>query len=81
MKAYHKIGNQLAKACRETASILHRGDYARMVKALPNIFQGLLFLNYDRDVTAEEYTANWNENKWEEYLESVEKLNKEILEV
>ena len=81
MKAYHKIGNQLAKACRETASILHRGDYARMVKALPNIFQGLLFLNYDRDITAEEYTANWNENKWEEYLESVEKLNKEILEV
>jgi hypothetical protein len=52
-----------------------------MVKALPNIFQGLLFLNYDHDVTAEEYTANWNENKWEEYLEAVEKLNKEILEV
>jgi hypothetical protein len=81
MKAYHRIGNQLAKACRETVSILHRGDYARMVKALPNIFQGLLFLNYDHDVTAEEYTANWNENKWEEYLEAVEKLNKEILEV
>ena len=35
-------------------------------------------MNYDRDVTAEEYTSNWNENKWEEYLESLEKLGKEV---
>ena len=81
MKAYHRIGNQLAKACRETASILHRGDYARLVKALPAIYQGLLYMNYDRDVTAEEYTSKWNENKWDEYLGAVENLNKEILEV
>ena len=79
MNAYHNIGNKLAESCRTTATILHKGDYARLVKTFPVIFQGLLFMNYDRDVTAEEYTANWNENKWEEYLESLEKLNKEVL--
>ena len=79
MNAYHNIGNRLAESCRTTATILHKGDYARLVKTFPVIFQGLLFMNYDRDVTAEEYTANWTENKWEEYLESLEKLNKEVL--
>jgi hypothetical protein len=79
MNAYHNIGNRLAESCRTTATILHKGDYARLVKTFPVIFQGLLFINYDRDVTAEEYTANWNENKWEEYIESLEKLNKEVL--
>lgn len=78
MNAYHNIGNRLAKSCRTTATILHKGDYARLVKTFPVIFQGLLFMNYDRDVTAEEYTSNWNENKWEEYLESLEKLGKEV---
>lgn len=79
MNAYHNIGNRLAESCKTTATILHKGDYARLVKTFPVIFQGLLFMNYDRDVTAEEYTANWNENKWEEYLESLENLNKEVL--
>ena len=78
MNAYHNIGNRLAESCRTTATILHKGDYARLVKTFPVIFQGLLFMNYDRDVTAEEYTSNWNENKWEEYLESLEKLGKEV---
>jgi hypothetical protein len=35
-------------------------------------------MNYDRDVTAQEYTAQWNENKWEACIEEVEKLNKQI---
>lgn len=78
MNAYHNIGNRLAASCRTTATILHKGDYARLVKTFPVIFQGLLFMNYDRDVTAEEYTSNWNENKWEEYLESLEKFGKEV---
>ena len=78
MNAYHNIGNRLAESCRTTATILHKGDYARLVKTFPVIFQGLLFMSYDRDITAEEYTSNWNENKWEEYLESLEKLGKEV---
>ena len=74
MNTYINIGNKLAEACRTTVTILHKGDYARLVKTFPAIFQGLLFMNYDRDVTAEEYTANWTENKWEEYLENMEHL-------
>lgn len=81
MNAYHNIGNRLAEACRVLVGKIDRGDYARLVKALPKIYHGLLFCNYDREVTAEQYTSGWNENKWEEYLEAVEKLNKEILGV
>lgn len=79
MNSYHNIGNKLAQACRQMI-LLERKDYAKLVQALPNIFQGLLYMNYDRFVSAQEYTAKWNENKWDEYLTEVEKLNKEILE-
>lgn len=78
MNTYINIGNKLAESCRTTATILHKGDYARLIKTFPVIFQGLLFMNYDRDVTAEEYTSKWNENKWEEYLVAIERLNEEI---
>lgn len=78
MNAYHNLGNRLVESCRINATILHKGDYARLIKTFPVIFQGLLFMNYDRDVTAEEYTSKWNENKWEEYLVAIERLNEEI---
>jgi hypothetical protein len=80
MNAYYRVGNELAQACRQMI-LLERKDYAKLVKALPKIYQGLLYMNYDRFVSAQEYTSKWNENKWEEYLEAVEKFNKEILEV
>ena len=80
MNSYHNVGNKLAQACRQMI-LLERKDYAKLVQALPNIFQGLLYMNYDRFVSAQEYTAKWNENKWDEYLTEVEKLNKEILDI
>ncbi len=79
MNAFCNIGNKLAEMCRTTATILHRGDYARMVKTAPVLFQGLLFMNYDRDVSAEEYTSGWNENKWEACLDNFEELYKSFL--
>lgn len=79
MKAYCNVGNKLAEMCRTTATILHRGDYARMIKTVPTLFQGLLFMNYDRDVSAEEYTSGWNENKWEACLETFEELYQSFL--
>lgn len=77
MDTYRKIGNQLVSACHTIANKISRGDYARLVKALPNIYQGLLFLNYENHVSAEEYTSKWNENKWADYLERLEKLKDE----
>lgn len=77
MNAYHNIGNKLAQACRQMI-LLERRDYARLVQALPAIYQGLLYMNYDRFVSAQEYTSKWNENKWEEYLVAIERLNEEI---
>jgi hypothetical protein len=63
------IGDKLAEACREMSNILSRPDYARLVKAMPDIYQGLLFCNYEAVKTMADYTAKWNESKWEEYLE------------
>lgn len=67
------IGDKLAEACREMSSILSRPDYARLVKAMPDIYHGLLFCNYGASRTMAEYTAKWTEAKWEEYLELFEK--------
>lgn len=69
MKLFVSIGNMLAEACRVISDKLARPDYARMVKVLPEIYQGLLFCNYNNTVTMADYTSKWNENKWEEYLE------------
>ena len=77
MNAFKNIGNKLAASCRSVADKLSRADYATLVHTFPKIFQGLLFFNYDRVVTAEDYTSNWNENKWEEYLIEMEKLKDE----
>jgi len=74
INGFTNIGNQLAKACREISGKLSKGDYARLVQALPKIYQGLLYYNYDREVTMEDFTSKWNENKWEEYLEAFKKL-------
>lgn len=74
INGFLNIGNTLAVACRALADRIERADYAVFIKALPNIYQGLLFCNYDKPMTAEEFTSKWNENKWEEYLESFEKL-------
>jgi hypothetical protein len=57
--------------------LLERKDYARLVQALPKIYQGLLYMNYDRFVSAQEYTSKWNENKWEEYILEMERINNE----
>lgn len=75
--AFFKLGNSLATSCRK-ARQMSRGAYSELVKTFPKTYQGLLYLNYERDVTAEEYTVKWNENKWEEYLEEFEKLIKDF---
>lgn len=77
MNSYHNIGNKLAQACRQMI-LLERKDYAKIVQAFPKIYQGLLYLNYERFVSAQEYTSKWNENKWDEYLTSIEELRDEI---
>lgn len=73
MTAYLAISNKLVEVCRK-ARALPRAAYAELVKTFPMLFQGLLFLNYNRDMSAEEYTSGWHENKWEEYLTKFEKL-------
>ena len=80
MRAYLNIGNKLISACRLMIDKISRADYARLVKALPKIYQGLLFYNYDHNATAEDYTSGWSENKWEECLEAFEMLKQEIIE-
>jgi hypothetical protein len=76
MKAFHLLGNSFAHTCRKARSMPRR-EYAELVKTFPKIFQSLLFYNYDNELLAEEYTAGWNELRWEEYIEEMEKLEYE----
>ena len=77
MKAYCKVGTEIAKSCQRLYDIPKR-TYAAWVQTLPKIYQDLAFRNYNAIMTPEDYTANWNENKWDDYLEAFEKLKMEL---
>lgn len=78
ISSYHKLGNLFIKVCQR-ARLMPRGVYAEMVKEFPKIYKDMLFISYDRDMTAEEYTSGWNVHKWERCLEEMEKLKDEYL--
>lgn len=77
MKAFCKVGDQFAKSCQRLYDI-PRAVYANWVKTLPKIYQDLAFRNYNNVMSTKDYTAGWNENKWETYLESFEKFKKDL---
>jgi T4 RnlA family RNA ligase len=77
MKAFCKIGNKLAESCQKLRNV-SRGTFAVFVKTFPKIYQDIMFRNYEHDMTMEEYTAGWHENKWDEYLETFEQLKEDI---
>lgn len=79
INAFYSIGNSLAESCRKARSMT-RGAYSELVKSFPKMFHGLLYYNYERDMSAEEYTSGWHLNKWEEYLERMEKFKNEYFE-
>jgi hypothetical protein len=76
IKALLTLGNTFAAICRKARS-MPRNAYAEMVRTFPKMFQALLYLNYDRDYTMEDFTSKWHLNKWEEYLEELERLENE----
>jgi len=81
MNLFINIGNKLAAACRSIADKLERPDYARLVKALPEVYQGLMFCNYDKPFTMQDFTQKWDESKWDTYLTNFEKLELDSIEI
>jgi hypothetical protein len=79
INAFYSIGNSLATSCRKARSMT-RGAYSELVKSFPKMFHGLLYYNYERDMSAEEYTSGWHLKKWEEYLEIMEEFKNEYFE-
>lgn len=77
MKAYCKVGDQIAKSCQRLYDIPKK-TYAAWVLALPKIYQDLAFRNYNNIISTKDYTTGWNENKWDAYLESFEELLKDL---
>lgn len=77
MNAYCKVGDQIAKSCQRLYEIPKK-TYAVWVQTLPKIYQDLAFKNYNNIMSTKDYTAGWNENKWEGCLESFEELLKEL---
>ena len=73
MKAYCKVGDQIAKSCQRLYDIPKK-TYAAWVQTLPKIYQDLAFRNYNNIMSTKDYTAGWNENKWDTYLEAFEEL-------
>ena len=66
-----------AKLLQSTFNLLHlkelsRKEYASYVLMYPKVFHDFLFKNYERDITWEEYTLDWNANKWDKVLEEYE---------
>ena len=80
MNSFCKVGDQIAKSCQRLYDV-SRGTYANWVKTLPKIYQDLAFRNYNNVMSTKDYAAGWNENKWETYLESFEKLKEELFNV
>lgn len=76
VNTYYTLGEMFAAAGRR-ASRLSRAEYAEMVKCFPRIFQGLMFVNYERECSVRDYTADWTSAKWEKYLTSMEELTNE----
>ncbi len=77
MKAYCKVGDQIAKSCQRLYDIPKK-TYAAWVQTLPKIYQDLAFRNYNNVMATKDYTAGWNENKWDTYLEGFEQLMKDF---
>jgi T4 RnlA family RNA ligase len=73
MKAYCKVGDQIAKSCQRLYDIPKK-TYAAWVQTLPKIYQDLAFRNYNNIMSTKDYTAGWSENKWDTYLEAFEEL-------
>lgn len=73
MKAYCKVGDQIVKSCQRLYDIPKK-TYAAWVQTLPKIYQDLAFRNYNNIMSTKDYTAGWNENKWDTYLEAFEEL-------
>jgi hypothetical protein len=73
MDTYYKLGDMFAAIGRK-ASVMDRKNYAMMVKECPKLFHDLMFINYDRDCYAKEYTLEWSDRKWEDCLDNLEVL-------
>jgi hypothetical protein len=76
MKAYCKVGDQIVKSCQRLYDIPKK-TYAYWVQTLPKIYQDLAFRNYNNIMSTKDYTAGWNENKWDTYLEAFEELKQQ----
>lgn len=66
-----------AELLQSTLNLLHlkelsRKEYASYVLIYPKVFHDFLFKNYERDITWEEYTLDWNANKWDKVLKQCE---------
>ena len=64
IKAIDGIG-ELARSLRK----LEKKNAAGVIKNFDKIAQPIMFMNYDRDVSGEEYVAGWNTHKWERAIE------------
>lgn len=71
MDFYKELGNLFISICKQYRT-LPRAKYAEIVKAFPKVYTDMLFVAYDREITAEDYTSRWTKNKWYENFEIIQ---------
>jgi hypothetical protein len=53
---------------------LERPKAAEVIKYFDKIAQSIMFFNYERDMSGEEYVKGWDSYKWERVLTQYEKF-------
>jgi T4 RnlA family RNA ligase len=77
MESFYKVGDQIAMSCQRLYNIPKR-TFAAWVQTLPKIYQDLAFKNYNNIMFTKDYTAGWNENKWDTCLENFKQLKEAL---
>ena len=68
MDRFKDLMDNMGKMAR-TIRHLDKKEFAKIVTKLPKLVQPIMFFNYDRDVSAEEYMSKWDAYQWERALE------------
>jgi hypothetical protein len=73
---YHRILNNVVDFCKGLRA-LSRSTYADFAKRCPKIMQEFMFDLYSRDITAEDYTKDWDKYRWDRVLTQYERFLRE----
>ena len=70
IKSFKRICFESLKEIKDK-KFLSKKEYAEEVKKYPENIHGYLFMNFDRFISVDDYTKNWNSKKWMTYIDKI----------